>query len=43
MIPIESEHIKKKNFKKCQLKVNEALKTNLKETNQNFDTKMKDI
>ena len=42
MIPIEGEHINK-NFKKCQLKVNEALKTNLKETNQNVDTKMKDI
>ena len=41
MIPIESEH--KKNFKKCQLKVKEALKISLKETNQNFDTKLKDI
>ena len=35
MIQIESEHIKK-NFKKCQLKVKEALKTNLKEINQIF-------
>ena len=42
IIPIENEHINK-NFKKCQMRVNEALKTNLKETNQNFDTKMKDI